>query len=88
MDQICLDLNKGEKMKTDYKHIYFEKSAVVSIPQVWLCKNKKSKATLAQLYCYQPWRQYVFAPLRNAVFNDSCLKDIINFLEQLNKKHE
>lgn len=71
-------------MKTSYKHIYFEKSLVT--PQIWLCKNRFSQVTIAQLYFYPKWKQYVIAPARGTTFNKDCLENIIDFLNQLNEE--
>jgi len=45
---------------------------------------------LGRISWYGAWRQYTFSPTYPTVWNNTCLKDIINFLEQLMKeyKHE
>lgn len=71
-------------MKTKYKYIHFVEAAMYASPEtVWLCKNNKSGATLAQLYYYPQWRQYVASYNKNAVFNESCQRDIADFTRQL-----
>ena len=73
-------------MKTKYKHIHFV--AVVSglkNKERYKCMNNKSSAVLGEIFYYTPWRKYVFAMTEDAVFDDSCLRDVINFLEQLKK---
>jgi len=43
--------------------------------------NNKTHAQLAILSWYKPWRQYVFSSQPECVFNDACLKDVLDFLE-------
>ena len=38
---------------------------------------------LGKICWYGGWRQYVFSPAYPTVWNNDCLTDIINFLEQL-----
>jgi hypothetical protein len=42
--------------------------------------NKKSGAQLAILSWYEPWKCYVFSSHDGCVFNDSCLRDVVDFL--------
>ena len=72
-------------MKTKYKWIRFEE-----IPNpgkkttTWECKNT-SDEFLGDIAWETGWRQYVFTPdFRALIFNHQCLKDIGDFLEQLN----
>jgi len=44
--------------------------------------------TLAEIEWYSQWRQYCFMPEMYTVFNDSCLKDIIEFLQWLREEHK
>jgi len=83
-------------MKTKYKYIHFVERAVAlprieaqmfaSPHQVWLCKNKTT--TLAQVYYYEHWHQYVAAFNKDAVFSADCLKDMQDFLNQINTKED
>lgn len=52
----------------------------------WVILNRKSRAPLAEICYYAHWRQYVLAPwaTANAVFNNSCLRDIAAFLDECN----
>lgn len=43
--------------------------------------NNKSGSQLGILSYYKPWKQYVFSSQPDCVFNNSCLKDVIDFLE-------
>jgi len=72
-------------MKTKYKYIEFVKDVQLKGHDRWTCRNKRNKSALAAIFYYPRWREYtaVFNP--NAVFNDSCLQDIADFLGQLRK---
>jgi len=76
-------------MKTDYKYIYFKLHPTQDEKRktkIWICCNKSSDIVLAEIKWYPPWRQYCLSPESYMVFNDGCLKDIIDFLNQLNNK--
>lgn len=51
-----------------------------------LCSQKNELTHLGQIKWYGPWRQYCFFPEDETVFNKTCLKDIMCFLEKLNSK--
>ena len=44
--------------------------------------NNKSENVLGKLFYYPAWRQYCFTQYsQNCVFNNSCLRDILDFME-------
>ena len=46
--------------------------------------NNKTNLQLAVLSWYKPWKQYVFSSRDDCVFNDSCLRDILDFISGIN----
>jgi hypothetical protein len=48
--------------------------------------NNKSEEQIGIISYYSPWRQYVFSGRSKCVFNISCLKDVIGFMENKTKK--
>lgn len=42
--------------------------------------NNKSGAQLGILSYYEPWKQYVFSSQPDCVFNDGCLRDVLDFV--------
>jgi len=52
----------------------------------WCVENNKSGGTLGFIEWYGPWRQYVFTPLEECVFNNDCLSEIATFLTDLNAR--
>ncbi len=43
--------------------------------------NNRNGAQLAILSYYPPWKEYVFSSKEHCVFNDGCLKDVLDFIE-------
>lgn len=66
-------------MKTRYKHIHFLQMNKYH----WVCLNNKSEAELGNIDYYKPWRKYVFEGEAGAIFDSSCLQDILHFMGQL-----
>lgn len=69
-------------MKTHYQYIHFEKVAETQKTSSWICRNNRSNADLGMIKWYSPWRQYCLIT-SGAIFNLSCLNDIIDFIKQL-----
>jgi len=53
---------------------------------VWLVVNNSSGGLLGGIEWYSQWRQYVFMPEGETIFNNGCLKDIQDFLTELNNR--
>lgn len=69
-------------LKTEYKFIRF----VQFKSQRWYCENKKHGDLLGGVVFCSQWNQYTFAPPSGTEFSADCLRDIADFLEQLNKE--
>ena len=67
-------------LRTHYKHIYFEQRA----DKDWDCLNNKSNTLLGWISWYYSWKNYVFTGSTTSIFDAGCLRDIADFLEQLN----
>lgn len=52
----------------------------------YLCSEQNEFIQLGVIKWYSAWRQYCFFPENERVFNKTCLKDIMYFLEKLNRK--
>ncbi len=60
-------------------------------PVYYICNNKDLRRAseerlprplpIGLLAWYKPWKQYAFSSHERAVFNKSCLRDIIDFIE-------
>lgn len=53
---------------------------------VYRIYNNKKGDQLGILSWYKPWKQYVFSSREKCVFNKSCLLDVLDFLNQIEKK--
>lgn len=70
-----------------YEHITIEQRGGVDKERfagkpVYKISNNKSGEQIGLLSYYQLWRQYVFSSQAEFVFNNTCLRDIINFIEE------
>lgn len=68
----------GEKVST---YLEFKEDEIGTITVI----SKKQKAPLGEIAFYVPWKQYVFLPISNTIFNDECLQDIIQFIQGKNR---
>ena len=71
-------------MKYKYKYIYFKKTC--ERPVNYTIYNNRSNEEIGTVSYYSRWRQYVFSGESFCVFNISCLRDVIHFIEQLPRK--
>lgn len=80
-----VDLYQGNKMKTKYKHIWFE-NVSNAYPkrktQTWVCWNNSGQI-LGDVEWNCRWRQYWFISDERMGYSISCLNDIAHFVEQL-----
>jgi penicillin-binding protein-related factor A (putative recombinase) len=68
------------------KYIDFELVEQKPKTSVYVIRNIHSQMIIGYIKWYAQWRQYCFFPLENAVYSVGCLKDIIDFVEQLMKE--
>ncbi len=70
------------------EQIYFEQiglSATGKTKIVNVMKNG-TRFTLGQIKWSSNWKKYTFQPYENIIFDDTCLKEVIDELERLNKE--
>jgi hypothetical protein len=67
-------------MTIDFKHIIIRFESM----DTWKIINKHSGCDIALIIFWKPWNKYVLAPYDEIIFDVSCLKDIILFIESLN----
>ena len=76
-------------MKTKYKFIYFENVKWEEDGHQrtgWYCFSKGGDL-IARIAFYPRWKKHVFSTKNeDVIFDASCLKDVIHFLEQLDKE--
>lgn len=47
---------------------------------VYRIYNNKSKEQIGIISYYRPWKEYVFSSRPECVFNNSCLVDVLDFI--------
>lgn len=72
-------------MKDHYQYIHFVKVAEKPKTAVYHCLNNSTDDKLGEVYWYPAWRQYCYFPSAYAVYSAGCLKDIQDFIEQLER---
>jgi hypothetical protein len=75
-------------MKTEYKYIRFMCLGDTGKTSRWSIHNIRTQAFLGEIKWYSAWRQYCFFTTMDAVFNDSCMLDILHFVKQLSAAHK
>lgn len=43
--------------------------------------NNRSGDQIGIISWYKPWKEFVFSSQENCVFNNTCLRDVIDFME-------
>jgi hypothetical protein len=51
--------------------------------EIWGIESRRSGDLLGIIQWYGPWRQYVFFPSEETLFNSGCLMDIREFISTL-----
>ena len=50
--------------------------------------NKRTKAEMGYVFYYEQWKQFTLEFNHHFIFNNQCLRDIADFLDQLNEGKE
>lgn len=54
---------------------------------VWFVSNAETKEKIGYVKWYGPWRKYCYFPIDQTVYEQDCLRDIANFIENATKEH-
>lgn len=65
----------GIESDHDHSGEFFEGKPVYRI------YNNKGNDQIGIISWYKPWKQYVFSSEPECVFNNSCLRDVLDFIE-------
>lgn len=78
-----------------YKYITIEniiitdKSEIFDKHYIYRIFTIKNKTQIGIIYWYKGWNQYVFSSRPDCIYNNTCLKDIIDFIEnEIDKKEK
>ena len=75
-------------MKTEYQYIKFECYDSTKKTTKWYIKNIHSDSILGKIKWFSAWRQYCFFTNSGCIFNDGCMRDILDFIAQLEKERK
>ena len=66
-----------------YKYIFIEQKNGETFEgrPVYRIYNNRSKNQLGIISFYKQWKEYVFSSHDECVFNNSCLRDVLDFME-------
>lgn len=73
----------GLEIMKKYKYITIKQvgKELFENKPVYRVYNNKSGDQLAIISWYKPWKEYVFSSKENCVFNNTCLRDVLDFIE-------
>ena len=75
-------------IQTVYKYIEFVRTdSGKAKTQKWYCMNRNHGERLGVISWYGAWRQYCYEPICAATYSAGCLKDIADFIGQLQAEH-
>ena len=70
-------------LKTKYEHIHFQKTERGTN---YYLRLNKGYFVAGMVAYHKPWKKYVVDWFRGFMFDENCLRDIADFLDQLNDK--
>jgi hypothetical protein len=70
-----------------YIHIKQVEGELFEGKPVYRIFNNRSKAQIGILSFYKPWKEYVFSSQPECVFNNTCLLDVLDFIESVINKN-
>ena len=83
------------ELKTKFKYIHFTKMedmqagpvTLTTATETWVCSNNKTRGTLCFINWYVGWKQWVVGEVcPGSIFSADCLRDIAEFMAQLEGK--
>jgi hypothetical protein len=71
-------------MKTQYGYIHFKEAPKPLLDETcWACHNNRTKNILGICVVNNLWHKWMFQPENYTEFSIGCLRDIADFMEQL-----
>ena len=66
-----------------YKYIFIQqdKGEEFNKKPVYRIYNNRTKTQIGILSYYKPWKEYVFSSQPDCVFNNTCMRDVLDFIE-------
>ena len=77
-------LQKIDDLKTEGKYIDFRLHGISPSgkTKTWKVQNRETLEILGTIEWFGRWRKYTFAPKPDMVFEETCLRDISEFIQQ------
>lgn len=71
--------------KKKYKFIVIEcvNKEMFEKHPVYRIFTNRNRGQIGVLSFYKPWKEYVFSSKEGCVFNNGCLKDVLDFIENV-----
>ena len=66
--------------QTEFLKFFLEGKSESGRTFIWLVRSYRGDF-LGEIKWYGKWRQYCFYPNRATIFNNGCMKDIVQFIE-------
>jgi hypothetical protein len=76
------------KYETKYLRFYFICNSKSGKTNIYWITTVRDGTNIGTIYYYGKWRQYIFAPSTETIWNKTCLSEIITFLNSVNQKEE
>lgn len=78
------------KTSVKYKFMFIQQNNIEMFEghPVYRIYNGKSNIQIGLISYYKPWKEYVFSSMPECVFNNSCLRDVLDFIENKIKKNK
>lgn len=72
-------------MEKKYKYIHIKRVGAETYNNhpVYRIFNNRSKSQIGIISWYVPWKEYVFSSQPECVFNNSCLMDVLDFIDNV-----
>lgn len=64
------------------KWIKFQQAGDTGKTKIWDVVTKDGKVLLGQIKWYPGWRKYAFFPFEKTIYEQICLRDLAEFMEQ------
>ena len=68
-----------------YKYISIrqDNGEVFNNKPVYRIYTNRGNAQIGIISWYKPWKEYVFSSKEDCVFNNSCMRDVLDFIENV-----
>jgi hypothetical protein len=74
-----IDANKTEGKYIDFR---LHGISVTGKTKLWVVQNRDNGTVLGKISWFGRWRKYVFEPWADMVFEETCMRDISQFIQQ------